>query len=269
MSKKHSQTSRIFTRTGLVIAAVVAAILLVAHLCKSCPSPEIVSTEPTFLYTQTAHSGTLSPETADGRRILTLNDVSPTTVYFSERPDRETGHQPTAEFISDWNYSEDSFADNPPNAALDIIGENSQSIAIVELMGARYDAQNKTLEYEVIVLDDESNGTLPAVFDEAVLFIDSTFKKYHCGCELEPGKKDCACNYKYHLKRSQTKEFRGYCTGSSLEPAKMSISGKNKGTTCTTGVLMPSYNTRSCTNWSLTSGDDIHVKVHCSKEIPL
>ena len=272
MSKKHSQKSNFFATTSLIIAVAVvvaAAILLGTKLSKQCPSSEIVSAEPTFLYVQTAHSGTLSAQQADGRRILKLNNVSPTTVYFSDRPSRITGHESTAEFIAEWNSGEDSFEVNPPNAALDVVENDSQSIAIVELMKAKYDASTRVLEYEVVILDDKTDGNIPESFDEAALFIDSTFKKYHCGCELEPGKKDCVCSHKYHLKRSQTKEFRGYCTASSLEPARMSISGKNKSTTCTTDILMASYNTRSCTNWSPTSGDDITVKIHCSKDIPL
>ena len=264
----QSQHSRTTTIASIILILALLVVFGVWYTQHTAPE-QGVSTGPSFLYVQTAHSGTLSGEKSDGTRTLTLNDVSPVTVYFSERPDRETGHQSTADFIAQWDAGEDNFGDNPPNAALDIIGADSQSIAIVELMSATYNSATQHLEYEVVILDDETEGTIPQSFDEVALFIDSTFTKYHCGCELEAGKKDCVCSYNYHLKRSQTKEFRGYCTASKLEPAKMSISGKNKGTTCTTDILLSTYNTRSCTNWSLTSGDDITVKVHCSKEIPL
>ncbi|MCG8684016.1 MAG: hypothetical protein MI892_04020, partial [Desulfobacterales bacterium] len=185
------------------------------------------ASQPTYLYVQTAHSGTLSPEQADGRRILTLNDVSPVTVFFSEGPDREAGHEMTEAFISLWDGESGNFASNPPNAALDIIGEDSQSIVIVELVSAQYDVQNKTLEYEVIILDNETDGDLPQSFGEAALFIDSTYKNYWCDCSLNEAS-SCSCEYNYRLGKSATKEFRGYCINQEADnPIMISFSGKN------------------------------------------
>ena len=223
--------------------------------------------DPTFLYVQTAHSGSLSPEGVDGQRTLTLNDVSPVTVYFADRPDRETGHEPTEDFIANWNQGEDSFASNPPNAALDIFGEDSQNILIVELMSAQYDVQNQTLEYQVLILDDETEGHIPETFNEVALFIDSSHKDYYCVCELASGENTCECRYEYRLGKSKTKEFRGYCEGESvIRPSKIAISGKNKATSCTSGFHYESYMSRSCTNWSPTSSDHITVAVKCSNK---
>ena len=273
MAKKHSVKSLFFTKTGLVLAmaVVVSAVALFAlQLHQKNFTPETVSSEPTFLYVQTAHSGTLSAQQADGRRILKLNNVSPSTVYFSDRPDRETGHESTAEFIAEWGSGEDSFAKNPPNAALDVIGEDSQSIAIVELMNAKYNSATQTLEYEVVMLDDETAGAIPQSFDEAALFIDSTFKKYHCGCEPEAGERGCSCSYDYYLRKGKTKEFRGYCTSDSkIEPTNMTVGGKGMNTTCTTDVMWKPYVTRSCTNWSVVTKDKITLTVHCRRYIPL
>ena len=117
MSKKLSPQANFFIKAGVITVAVIIVMLVAARLYQEYSRPEKVSTEPTFLYVQTAHSGTLSDEQADGRRILKLNNVSPTTVYFSDRPDRITGHESTAEFIAQWSEGSDSFAQNPPNAA--------------------------------------------------------------------------------------------------------------------------------------------------------
>ncbi|MEE8528391.1 MAG: hypothetical protein V3S70_07445, partial [Gammaproteobacteria bacterium] len=66
-------------------------------------------------------------QTADGvmleNGVLRLMGVSPSTLFFSDRPERVTGHTPTAYFVAHWASGTDgqSFADVPPNAALSIL----------------------------------------------------------------------------------------------------------------------------------------------------
>ena len=274
MPKRLKNKSKTTNTRAIVLAFLITIVVLLsifAWYVKKLQTSEdqavSTATQPTFLYVQTAHSGSLSPEGVDGKHTLTLNDVSPVTVYFSDRPDRETGHESTAEFIAEWGSGEDSFAKNPPNAALDIIGDDSQSIAIVELMSAQYDVQEQILEYQVLILDDETGGQIPEKFDEVALFIDSSHKDYYCGCEVEHGESTCECRYDYRLGKSKTKEFRGYCEGESvIRPSKVAISGKNKATSCTSGFHYESYMSRSCTNWSPTSSDHFTVVVKCSNK---
>jgi len=49
---------------------------------------------------------------------LTLNGIAPTTLMFSDRPQRVTGHVPTDEFLDSWGEGDDSFATDSPNAVL-------------------------------------------------------------------------------------------------------------------------------------------------------
>ena len=249
----------------LVSAAIVLIALAFAAvtISKPCSESEMTSGQPSFLFMQTAHSGTLSATKADGTRTLTLKNVSPVTVYFSERPDRETGHEATSDFIAEWDSGEDSFALNPPNAALDIIGADSQSITIVELMQAKYDASTQTLEYEIIILDDETEGTIPQSFDEVVLFIDSTHRDYHCICWPEKGHKTCSCDYEYTLPRSGTKEFRGYCDNILATYERIDIQGLSRDTTCTGNFPWDGYISKSCTNWSPFKKDKVRISLHC------
>lgn len=100
----------------------------------------------------------------DGKR-LTLNGVG-STLFFSDRPERVTGHVQNQEFISHWDKGSDNFASNPPNATLSIFGEKGVSSTVVELTNPKL--ENNNLSYEVKVLD----GKLPATFKEASLFID-------------------------------------------------------------------------------------------------
>ena len=265
---KHSPKIKFFLKNiGLMVAAVIvftATLLAAVYLYRGCPSPVTDDDQPAFLYVQTAHSGTLSAARSDGQRTLTLNNVSPVTVYFAERPNREAGHQSTEEFIGQWDEGEDSFETNPPNAALDIISEDSQTLAVVELMNARYDASTKTLEYDLIILDDETDEGIPETFDEAALFIDSIWKEYYCNCEPKPGSNSCNCTYKYNLGRSDTKEFRGFCKKDVTRPIGIGITGRKKSTTCTIRIFQDvPYVTRSCTNWSPTSSDELNIKVKC------
>ena len=47
---------------------------------------------------------------------LTLQGISPSVLWFADRPDREVGHVTCEEFVSDWGEGENSFAEDPPNA---------------------------------------------------------------------------------------------------------------------------------------------------------
>ncbi len=266
MPKQLKKNKFLSTKANLfltIFMTTIVVVLLILVLYKQGFLSKQKSSEPSFLYVQTAHSGSLSAEMADEMRTLTLHKTSPLTVYFSDRPDRITGHEPTEEFISAWGEGEDSFVKNPPNAVLDIIGEHSQSLLVIELMSAKYDSQTKTLEYQVKILDDETGGTFPETFNEAALFIDSAHKDFHCKCS---GKKNCRCKFEYDLKKSQTKEFRGYCDGEGMSPEGLSVSGLKSGTHCTVKAFWHDYYSRSCTNWSPNANDTIKITVRCAQK---
>ena len=114
-----------------------------------------------YLYVQTAHSISYK----DGK--LTLHGVGPTTLFFSDRPERITGHGTTEEMVNAWSQGEESFAADPPNATLSILGgDEIQDIVVVisdpVLLGSK-------LTYTVSVLD----GELPTHGGASSLFIDT------------------------------------------------------------------------------------------------
>ena len=80
------------------------------------------------LFVQTAHGMSY----ADGR--LTLHTLAPTTLFFSDRPDRVTGHVTTEEFVDTWDKGPDNFASNPPNAVLSVFHPDMVSDVVVELI---------------------------------------------------------------------------------------------------------------------------------------
>jgi hypothetical protein len=100
----------------------------------------------------------------DGR--LTLNGIAPTTLMFSDRPQRVTGHVPTEEFLDAWGDGDNSFADDPPNAVLSIFSEDEVNDVVVVLQNPTLDAGS--LSYQVEILD----GEMPASGGASSLFID-------------------------------------------------------------------------------------------------
>lgn len=98
---------------------------------------------------------------------LTLHKLAPTTLFFSDRPDRVTGHLSSEEFVSSWNKGKDSFAETPPNAVLSIFHTDGVSDVVVELLEP--ELSDDQLTYTVIILD----GEMPASGGPNSLFIDT------------------------------------------------------------------------------------------------
>jgi len=114
-----------------------------------------------FLFVQTAKNVAFK----DG--VLTLQDVSPVTAFFSERPQRIVGQVRNDLFLKQWSEGRNSFKSDPPNAALSVFGEKARPTgAIVVLSNPRLEGRN--LLYDVRTL----KGTLPAAGTETTLFID-------------------------------------------------------------------------------------------------
>lgn len=173
--------------TGLAVSALaVTGLSTATSAAAQDATPAAVDatgTYPEMLFVQAFQSGSIAPKDgADGRYTLTLEQGHGQTIFFSDRPDRIVGAQPTEQFIDILGFSDD----NPPNAAL--IVENSAGepdIAVLELFSPVYDADTATLTYDVAALanwDAELDmefseaptdlSVLEASFGSAQLFID-------------------------------------------------------------------------------------------------
>ncbi len=91
----------------------------------------------------------------DGR--ITLHGVSATTLFFSDRPYRLTGHVPTEDFVSQWDVGDDNFAENPPNALLSIFEDDAVNDVVVILTEPKL--SNGDLSYAVEVTDGDLLGS--------------------------------------------------------------------------------------------------------------
>ena len=110
-------------------------------------------------------------QSADGAELkngkLRLKGINRSTIFFSDRPDRITGHEPTEDFVYNWGVGDDSFQANPPNATLSIVtGPQPQEIVLVLKSPV---IQNNDLIYDVKVLD----GPQTVIGGASSLFIDT------------------------------------------------------------------------------------------------
>jgi hypothetical protein len=99
---------------------------------------------------------------------MTLVGASPSTLYFSDRPERVVGHMTTEQYVDEWNEGADSFASDPPNAVLSFVepGADTPSDGVVILREPAIG--DESISYAIEVLE----GEVPAEAGPCTLFID-------------------------------------------------------------------------------------------------
>ena len=100
--------------------------------------------------------------------ILTMTDVGSNSIVFADRPFRAAGHVLTKHFLKEWDEGSDSFAKDPPNATISVLGAEGDFVedAVVTLKSPKLDGDKLT--FEVTVLE----GGLSKATGPASLFID-------------------------------------------------------------------------------------------------
>ena len=112
---------------------------------------------------------------SDGER-LTLEGVTPATLFFSDRPQRVVGHLSTEDFVGLWGDGENSFAEDPPNAVVAYLEPEDDAPRTLSST-ARPKAIDGSVSYAIEVLE----GSVPSVTGPVSLFIDPL------GRPLSPG----------------------------------------------------------------------------------
>ena len=159
MTRRFSMTA--VTLLALLIAAPSVAWTAEDPATKTAAKTKKATKKADFLFVQNAHG----IQYADGK--LTLKGVSPTTIVFSDRPERLAGHMSTAEFIPFWKEGKDSFLSDPPNATLSILGTGKITDVVVVLRDPVL--KGDELSYDIRVLE----GEMPAGGGAVSLFIDA------------------------------------------------------------------------------------------------
>ncbi|HYB30787.1 MAG TPA: hypothetical protein VEF89_29595 [Solirubrobacteraceae bacterium] len=105
--------------------------------------------------------------TSDGSTV-TLEGVTPSTLYFSDRPQRIVGHMATTDFVDLWAQGDNSFDEDPPNAVLAFLepGDEVPEDAVIVIRDPRL--ENGQLSYSIEPLE----GSVPRQAGPVTLFID-------------------------------------------------------------------------------------------------
>jgi len=84
---------------------------------------------------------------------LTLHGLNPSTLYFSDRPERVVGHMTTAQFVQMWSQGPNSFLEDPPNAVLSWVEPDEQAPEDAVVVLRDPVAGEDTITYSIEVLD--------------------------------------------------------------------------------------------------------------------
>jgi len=106
---------------------------------------------------------------ADGTTLRLVN-VSPQTIWFTDRPVRKAGHVPMAGYMKEWTSAAgaDNFSKDPPNATLSVVepGKELNTLSVVEISHPVLDGKDIVYRYKLI------EGQVPASGGATALFID-------------------------------------------------------------------------------------------------
>jgi hypothetical protein len=136
-----------------------------------------------WLFTQTAESGTISYSKTDKTYTLTLNNVASAMIAFTDIPVRKAKIVKVEAFIQNWNKM---FGKLPPNAIMTTVDKstNKEEICNGIIFAPKYDKKNNTLIYiakevpnlsQSILIDKDGKQLkdVPKEFSSISLFIDS------------------------------------------------------------------------------------------------
>ena len=99
---------------------------------------------------------------------LTLKGANPNIIFFCDRPVRTAGHMTREAFMKLVTEGEDSFAVNPPNAAISVFEAGNSVTEVVVTLIKRPVVNGNDMVFPVKVLE----GSLPSTGGAVVMFID-------------------------------------------------------------------------------------------------
>ena len=182
-----------------------------------------------YMFIQEAANGTFV-KNEDGNYTLTLLNVIPYTMYFSNRPQQIAGFAPMDRFIAGFNW-------NYPNAALSLAdAEENMDTVILAISSPVYNNKTGTLIYAAKILEalvedrlgyhlQRADAGIPEKFGRATLFIDDCGSGYvDCGrsghdicgsigwgCCFDVWSLACDCCYPDEMKQRCQSYYGGEC----------------------------------------------------------
>jgi hypothetical protein len=103
-------------------------------------------------------------------KTLRLVNVSPQTIWFTDRPVRKAGHVTMANYMKEWTAAagKDNFSKDPPNATLSVYepGQGENTLTVVEIFDPVIQGKDLLYRYKLI------EGKVPRSGGATSLFID-------------------------------------------------------------------------------------------------
>jgi hypothetical protein len=103
-------------------------------------------------------------------KTLRLVNVSPQTIYFSDRPQRVAGHLTMPAYLEEWTAAAgpNNFAKDPPNATLSVYeaGQRTNSLVVVTISQPVVEGKDIVYRYRLV------EGKMPTAGGATSLFID-------------------------------------------------------------------------------------------------
>ncbi len=139
------------------------SIFVIVLLFATLASPAVAEDEACdMLFVQDAKAMTF-----DGS-LLTLKEANPNIIFFCDRPVRTAGHMTRDAFMKLVSEGENSFADNPPNAAVSIIDAKGEVIEVIVTLSKKPLVSGNDMVFPIKVID----GELPNAGETVIMFID-------------------------------------------------------------------------------------------------
>ena len=160
-------------QTWIVVGLVAGAVGVAGYALGASGQPGSSDNEnqtANWLFSQTADAGNISPN-GDDTWTLTLSNVDPVVLGFTDRPLREARAGDVGKLVEAWPLM---FADSNPNGV--VVAHNARgetNSAVVELMDPKLNGS--TMTYTVRVLTNEGGPATPDAtynFEQVSVFID-------------------------------------------------------------------------------------------------
>ena len=146
------------SRRNLFMAASSAALLV------GLPSQAAADVKVQLMLVQSAEGLKADDKT------LRLVNLSPQTIWFSDRPVRQAGHVTTQAYLQEWTAAAgpNNFSKDPPNATLSVYqpGQRDNTLTVVEISEPKVEGKDLVYHYKLI------EGQMPKTGGAASLFID-------------------------------------------------------------------------------------------------
>jgi hypothetical protein len=152
---------RAFFGATLVAGALLAGAVVPIPVARAADAPK-----PMLMFVQVAESMTADTKA----KTVRLVNVSPSTIFFADRPVRLAGHVRLPDYLEEWTpkAGKDNFAKDPPNATISVYepGARDNSVAVIKITNPQM--QGRDLVYSYTLID----GKLPAKGEQTTIFID-------------------------------------------------------------------------------------------------